>query len=64
MFVPCVDSFDENCCEPFAAFPERLYVVSKAQMLVVWQGGQGPDGYDVAALDAFLGSHMPDVKNE
>ena len=44
----------------YGALPERLYVVRDG--VVVYQGGPGPDGYDVLGLVDFVAAASRDRK--
>ncbi len=52
--MPCViDGMDNAVDEAYAAWPERLFVVS-VDGRIAYAGGQGPYGFDPKALERWL----------
>eukprot|EP00048_Salpingoeca_helianthica_P020966 m.9579 g.9579 ORF g.9579 m.9579 type:complete len:121 (-) comp5442_c0_seq1:27-389(-) len=51
-----VDTMDDSANYQYGALFERLYVLQDGR--VVFQGGRGPLEYSVAAMEAFLATHV------
>ena len=47
-----LDNMDNDLCQTFDTFPERLYIVHKNK--IEFKGGIGPMFYDVKAVDVAL----------
>jgi hypothetical protein len=52
-----IDGMENEADRFYHAWPERLYVLS-TEGGVVYQGGQGPYGFDPEDLDRFLHSYL------
>jgi len=51
-----VDRMDDSANIAFAAFPERLYVLKNGN--IVFQGGTGPNNYDINEVELFLSKNL------
>ena len=50
------DTMDNITKNVFRAWPERLYVLYDQKIL--YQGGEGPDGYSIPSVDYVLKQHV------
>jgi len=51
-----VDGVDDAVARAYGGWPDRLYLIA-ANGRVAHQGGEGPDGFDPAALAEALAAH-------
>ena len=52
-----VDDVDDNIAAAYGALPDRLYLIGKGGN-VVFQGDEGPWGFDPQALDTAIAEHV------
>ncbi|XP_065175159.1 thyroxine 5-deiodinase-like [Sycon ciliatum] len=61
--VPCaavLDTMDDQTSVAYRAMPERLYILKDG--IVMYQGGPGPDHYELAEVKAWLEAHCKDLQ--
>ena len=51
-----IDTMDNQAALLYGAWPERLFVIHDG--IVVYDGGQGPPGYDVKAVGDFVKKYV------
>lgn len=59
-----LDNLENQGQTTFGVKYERLYVLHPSKMQVLYQGGNGPFGYDLDDLDTFLDSYTKTYKNK
>jgi hypothetical protein len=52
-----VDDVDDNIAAAYGALPDRLYLIGKGGH-IVFQGEEGPWGFDPSALDAAIDANV------
>ena len=52
-----VDGVDDTVARAYGGWPDRLYLIA-ADGTVAYQGGEGPEGFDPAALAEALSTHQ------
>ena len=50
-----VDAMNDQLCDAYEAWPERLYIVVRG--VVVYKGGQGPFGYRLEEVQRWLSNN-------